>query len=88
MPRYLIYTSSKAADARSAEQAAAMSCDGVTTTHWWRSIENEATPEGALVIEDEGYYDATGLTPDEVAFLWTADQMDPEWFPPSGWAPP
>ena len=82
MAKYLILTSLDAALARSAEQAADVGCDGVTTIHWWHCIENPTTQQGAMVIEDSGPHDASGLTSDEVAYLWTADQMDPSWFPP------
>jgi hypothetical protein len=91
MTKYLVFQSLEAADARSAEQAQALNCDRSTTTHWWDSIENEETHQGALRIEDSGPYSATttvdgvtaGLTADEIAFLWQQADLGPGWFPTS-----
>lgn len=88
MTSYLILPSLAAAQARAAQQAAALGCEA-GTTYWWGQIEHPTTHQGALRIEDSGAYGPSttadgvtaGLTADETAALVPAASMDPSWFP-------
>lgn len=74
---YLVFSSLAAAQARSAQQAAANGCDGVLTKYWWQvgggsTHESGIVPPDALsavIITDGTFYGTQGLTGAELAAL-------------------
>jgi hypothetical protein len=68
MPSYLTFPDLSSAQARSAQRALALGCDGVTTEYWW-PIVALANGGAALVIAEDGDYGPAGLSAAERAAL-------------------
>lgn len=81
---YLVLPDLKTAQDRSAQQCAALKCDGVNTKYWW-PVQPLTDGTAAIVIDPAGPFGSShtvngkagALTPGEVSALKTPAQVAP-----------
>jgi hypothetical protein len=79
----ILYANLAAAQARSAQTATALGCDGVFTKYWWE-CDQLTNGQGALIIQASGSFGTKPgptalqqLTPAEIASLQTYATVQP-----------
>lgn len=84
MTQYLVLADLATARSRSATEADARNCTGITD-YWWATITHPSNGQAAVVIEDAGDYGSSGLIADELAALQDQAALQAAgWFPVRG----